>query len=794
MVSVRIGALDRKLLRDIWHLRGQVLAVTAVVMCGIAVFLTMRGMVESLVDTRDRYYAEYRFADVFANVKRAPESVAARIAAMPGVRAVETGITLEVMLDVPDLAEPATAQLISLPDGGSPRLNRLHLRSGRTVAAGARDEVLASEAFARANRLEPGATITAVINGRRERLVIVGIAISPEFIYTLRPASGLPDDRRYGILWMSRAALENAYDMDGAFNRVALGLEPGASERDVITALDRLLERYGAIGAYGRGEHLSDKVIRDEIRQDSIYGGVISAIFLGVAAFIVHIVLSRLVAIQRDQLGVIKAFGYGNRAIAAHFVKLALLVVVSGTLLGIPVAAWLGEGLAAIYRDFFHFPHYEWQLSARGLAMSVAISAASAFTGAYVAVLGAIRLPPAEAMRPPTPARFRPGWIERAGFQRWLSMTERMVVRNLERRPWKAALSVLGLALAVAIIVVGRYGIDALDRIIDVQFRATLKDDITIELNNPRAAAAIEAIAQLPGVIRAEPFRAVPVRLRAGHREKRTAVIGFAAQGNLHALVDLDYRATPMPDEGIVLSTKLAGQLGLAIGDRFMVELLEGARRSEAVVLAATVDDLVGLGAYMSLPALNRLMHEPAETLSGAYLTVDPAARERLYRRLKEMPMVRGVSVKESMLANFRDVIARSLLVQTIANIVFASVIAFGVVYNSVRIALSERGNELASLRVLGFTHREVAAMLLGEQLVLVLVAIPLGFAVGAGICAMLVMALDAQETMRLPLVFSGRTFAFAFVIVATAAMLSAFAIWRRLRGLDLIAVLKTRE
>ena len=490
----------------------------------------------------------------------------------------------------------------------------------------------------------------------------------------------------------------------------------------------------------------------------------------------------------------IKAFGYGNRAIAAHFVKLALLIVVSGTLLGIPIAAWLGEGLAAIYRDFFHFPHYAWQLSAGGLATAVAISAAAALAGAYVAVLGAIRLPPAEAMRPPTPARFRPGWIERAGFQRWLSMTERMVVRNLERRPWKALLSVLGLALAVAIIVVGRYGIDALDRIIDVQFRATLKDDITIELNNPRATAAIEAIAQLPGVIRAEPFRVVPVRLRAGHREKRTAVIGFSGGGSLHALVDLDYRATPMPADGMVLSTKLAGQLGLAIGDSVTVELLEGTRRSEAVVLVATVDDLVGLGAYMSLPALNRLMREPAETLSGAYLAVDPAARERLYLRLKEMPQVRGVSVKESMLANFRDVIARSLLVQTIANIVFASVIAFGVVYNSVRIALSERGNELASLRVLGFTHREVAAMLLGEQLVLVAVAIPFGFALGAGICVMLVMALDAQETMRLPLVFSGRTFAFAFVVVAAAAMLSAFAIWRRLRGLDLIAVLKTRE
>lgn len=480
-----VSALDRKLLRDLLHLRGQILAVALVVMCGIAVFVTMRGMYETLLRERDDYYARYRFAEVFAAVKRAPESLAARIAALPGVAAVDTGIALEVTLDVPNLTEPATALLISVPDRGAPRLNDLHILRGRALAPGARDEVLVSKAFAQANGLEPDATLGAVVNGRWQKLRIVGIAISPEYIYVLRPASGLPDDKRYGILWMGREAVGHAYDMDGAFNRVALTLARGASEREVIDSLDCLLARYGSLTAYGREDHLSNKVIADEINQDKIYGFVVSGIFLGVAAFIINIVMTRLVATQRDQVAVLKAFGYSNAFVGWHYLKMALVAVVLGAALGVPLAAWLGAMLAGIYRDFFHFPRLEWSLSPAGLVVALAMTLLAATLGAWGAVQRAVRLPPAEAMRPEPPPRFQPTIIERMGFERWLSIAERIIVRNLERRPWKAALSVLGIALAVAILVAGRYGMDALDYIIDIQFRMAQREDVMLEFSNP---------------------------------------------------------------------------------------------------------------------------------------------------------------------------------------------------------------------------------------------------------------------------------------------------------------------
>lgn len=789
-----ISALDRKLLRDVWHLRGQVLAVALVVMCGVAVFLTMRGTYETLVNERADYYARYRFGDVFAGLKRAPESVAAQIAGLPGVQTVDTGIALEVTLDVPGLAEPATGQVISVPDHGRPLLNDLYIRRGRYIEPGARDEVLVSQAFAEANGLEPGARLGAVINGRWQRLTVVGIANSPEFIYVLRPSNNLPDHKRYGIVWMGREAVGHAYDMAGAFNRVVLGLSRGASEPGIIEALDRLLERYGSLGAYGREDQPSHKVISDEIDQNKVYGFVVSAIFLGVAAFIINIVLTRLVATQRDQIAVLKAFGYANRTVGLHYLELALVAVFLGVVLGLGLAAWLGGLLADMYRDFFSFPHFAWSVSGFGLAVGIGVSFVAAAVGAFGAVARAVRLPPAEAMRPEPPARFRPTIVERLGFQRWLSIGERIIVRNLERRPWKAVLSMTGIALAVAIIIAGRYGGDALDRIMDVQFRASQREDAVVEFVTPLSARARHAVGHLAGVTAAEPFRFVPVRLRFGHRERRAGILGLTPGGELRAIVGLDYRRFEPPPDGLLMSVKLAQSLGAVPGDMVTVEVLEGRRIHARLPLVGQVDDLVGVSAYMALPSLNRMLREGG-ALSGAFVRVDETKREAFFEAVKATPAIQGTSVKEATLANFRDVIARSLSIQTVINVLFASIIAFGVVYNSVRIALSERGHELASLRVLGFTQREIAFMLLGEQALLTLLAIPVGFALGYGICASVAASINAtQDTFRLPLVLSGETFAFAFFVVALASLVSGLLVWGRLQRLDLVAVLKTRE
>jgi len=787
-----VKARNRMLERDLWHLRGQVVAAALVVACGVAAFVSMRATYESLLQARDDYYRALRFADVFVQLKRAPLSLAARVAEIPGVAQVRTRVVLQATLDVPGLDEPASGRLVSIPEEQRPMLNDLSLRAGRYIEPGRSDEVIASEAFAIANGLKVGESIGAIINGRWKRLRIVGVALSPEYIYEVGAGTIFPDNQRFGVLWMGEKALASAYNMEGAFNDLSLALTAGASEADVIERLDVLLTRYGGLGAYGREEQLSHRFISDEIAQNRVTSTFVPGIFLGVAAFLLHIVLSRLTAMQRTQIGLLKAFGYTDHQVGWHYLKLALVTVLAGLVLGGALGVVAGSWLTQMYQDYYRFPHLAFEVSPGVLSLILSIVLATAVIGALGAVRRAVRLPPAEAMRPEAPANFRAGLLERTGLSARLSTSERMIARSIARRRWKSLLAVLGIGCAVGILVVGRFGLDAMNYMLHVQFQVVQRDDVTVVFVEPESPRVRYELERLPGVLTAEPFRTVPARLRFEHRSKRIELTGLPHDGELRRLVDATLRPVQLPPSGVLLTRKLAELLGVRSGEFITATVLEGARPVHTLLVAGLVDEPVGIGAYMDLRALNSLMHEEG-SLSGAYLSVDPDRAQELYRELKRLPAVSGVAFRDAMLRSFDRILNRSMRTVSVVEVLFACVIAFGVVYNGARIALSERGNELASLRVLGFTRREVTWLLLGEQGVLTLLAVPLGFALGIGIAWLLSRSLNT-ELYRIPLVLDGATFSFAVLAIVIAALLSGMLVARRISQLDLVAVLKTRE
>lgn len=803
--EIAVSALQRKLVRDIWHLKGPFAAVTLVVASGVALFVTLRSMNGYLLETQAGYYRSHRFAQVFAALEEAPRSLAERIAALPGVAAVEPRIVAEVLLDVPGLAEPATGRLVSIPERPAPMLNALHLRSGRWVTPGRPDEVIASHAFATANGLGLGDRFGAVIHGRWQELTVVGTAISPEYVYEIRGAGEIfPDNRRFGVLWMGRESLEAAFDLEGSFNDVVLTLAPrggsgGAAaeaarvaEARLIDRLDRLLAPWGGLGAYGRRDHVSHRFLSDEIAETRVTSILIPAIFLGVTAFLLHLVLQRLVGIQRDQIAVLKAFGYESRAVGVHYLEMALVPVLAGSVLGTVLGLWFAEGLAEVYTRFFQFPEGEFHPRWGVVAVGIAVAGGAALAGAFFAVRQALALPPAEAMRPPAPEEFRRGIVERLGLGRFLPLTARIIARHLQRRPVKAAFSTLGLALALAIVLVGLALFDAVDAMKVVQFEKVQREDVMVTFREVRPSAVGHELARLPGVTRVEPFRAVPARLVAGHRKHRTGILGLPPEGQLRQVVGRDGRPRRPPPEGLLLTAKLAELLGAGPGDRITVEVLERERPVVSAPIQATTDELLGTAAYMELAALHRLMDE-GDVWSGAFLAVDEAHAGELYSELKRLPGVTGVAVKSALVEGFEQTLAESFRISFAAILAFACVIAFGMVYNGARIALSERGRELASLRVLGFSKREVAAMLLGEQAVLTAFAVVPGLALGIGLLALVAFRMDT-ELFRMPFVITGPTMALSVMVTAAAAFLSGLAVRRRIARLDLIEVLKTRE
>ena len=761
-------------------------------MCGVASFVTLRSSYESLLGTRVSYYDAYRFADLFATVGRAPVGTLDRLREIPGVAQVRSRIVVGVSLDVPGLEEPAGGLMISMPERRDPVLNDLYIREGRYFSSGRSDEILVSEAFAEANRLAPGDRLGAVINGAREEFTIVGIALSPEYVYEIGSAAILPDNRRYGVIWINRGALEAAFNMRGAFNDAVFTLAHGADELEVIDRIDAILDPYGSLGAYGRDRQTSDVFLTNEIKQLRTTGTAVPIIFLGVAAFLLHIVLSRLVRTQREQIAVLKAFGYSNLSIGIHYLAMALIAVIVGSILGLLLGTWAGSQITEMYAQFYRFPLIRYTAGAQSLGVALLISGGSALVGALSAVFSAVKLPPAEAMRPEAPARFKAGILERLGIGRNLPTSVRMIMRSLERNPVKAFLSTLGIALSVAILIVGRYSGDAIDVLTNFQFEGAQREDVTVTFTEPLPRAAAYDLAALPGVLTVEPYRTVPAELSNGHLRRQVALSGMEPGGELRRVLDMEGRPYNLPPGGVILTRQLAELLEVEPGDRITAEVLTGRRPDFALEVSQVIDEFVGLNAYLDAELLSRLIGEDRR-INGAWLLVEDGREGEFNEALKGTPAIAGTMFRKAALESFNKTIAESQGISRGVMIFFACIIAIGVLYNSARISLSERGRELASLRVLGFRKGEVAFYLLGEQALLVLLALPLGYAIGWLMVLSLVESF-ASELFRFPFVISPQTLAFATIVVLIAATISALLVRRRIFTRDLIEVLKTRE
>jgi putative ABC transport system permease protein len=784
--------LDRKLLRDLWAMKGQAAAIAAVMAAGVTMFVAYFSNFDSLQRARAAYYDDARFADVFASVKRAPARLEASLAAVPGVETVATRVVSDVTLDVPGMAEPATGRLISVPDRGRPPLNDVLLRRGRWIDPQRPDEVLASEMFSQAHGFEPGDTVAALINGRRRHLTIVGIVLSPEYVYAIAPGEMFPDPARFGIFWMGRSALAGAFDLDGGFNDVTLTLGREAAAGEVIADVDRLLEPYGGRGATTRSNQLSAWTLENELAQLQMFGLLIPGVFLAVAAFVLHVALTRALSLQRTQIAALKALGYGNGAIARHYVKWALIIAAAASVCGVAAGAWLGSSLIVIYNEFFRFPTLAYYLSPALALQSIGGSLAVAALGAQAAVRRAVRVPPAAAMRPEPPARYRRSVMEARWRPLRVSFATRMVIRSLERQPMKAAVSVVGIALAVAVLFIGLAFFDVMTALIEEQFTVTMRQDATITFVEPRAGRIVHDIRGLPGVMDIETARSVPVRLRAGTRARTLMLSGLTEAPQLTRVIDRSRGQVPLPPQGVVLSRMLGDLLRLRPGMSVTIEVLEGRRSSHEVMITGLVDDSLGLQAYMHVEPLRRMLRE-GHTVSSAAVTLDPAARDRFYAAVKTMPAIAGVSMRETALQNFRDTMGEHMNLSIFINVAFAAIIAFGVVYNSARVSLSERSRELASLRVLGFTRGEISMILLGEIAILTTMALPVGVAVGY-LLGELIMAGFTNEVYRLAFVVTPSTIAWAWLTVIVATILSGLLVRRRLDRLDLVAVLKISE
>jgi putative ABC transport system permease protein len=787
-----VKALDKKLLRDLVRLRGQVVTIALVIACGISQLVTFVTLYRSLDASRDTFYADTRFGDVFAHVDRAPRSLLPRVAEIPGVARVDGRVTGDFRLELPGVTVPLLGRFVSLDGAPDARLDTLFIDEGRSVAPGSSDEVVVSELFAEARGLRPGDSIVAVINGHEAKLRIVGVATSPEYVIATNPHSGFPDASTFGVLWMDGEALAKAMGRSGEINDLVLTVGGGADVDDVIGAVDRLLEPYGGTGAVAREQQLSAKFLDSKIEQYRSMSRIVPFIFLGVAAFLLNLVMSRIVGTQREQIATLKALGYGTGALARHYLLFSLAVSALGGALGVLLG--LGEAELAVHAilRFFNLPILVFRFDPAAAVAGVVASLGAGTLGAMSAVRRTVRLPAAEAMQPEPPESFKPTFIERLRFDRLVGVAGRMVLRDIERHPVRLALSALAVALATSIMLVGTTMTDSLDRAIDFQFTHVEGEDLTLSFDRPRSATGLHELAHVPGVVVAEAQRAVAVKLSRGWRTRDVAVVGVPANATLRRLLDLHGRAIRPPATGVLLSRPLGGMLGVAAGDDLDAEVLEAGRRHVRFRVAGFIDDFSGLSAYMDLAALERQLGEPP-TLSGALLSVARGDVDEVAARIQKLPAVASYSEPALDRLQFQAQMSDSMRVMTVLLAAFASVIAVGMVFNNARIALAVRSRDLATLRILGFTRGEVATVLLGEQAVQLVLGVAIGLPLGHALGAAVLRSIP-PDLFRVPAVLSPASLVQAAAVVLLSGLACALWVRREANRLDLVSVLKARD
>ncbi|UWQ90598.1 ABC transporter permease [Rhodobacteraceae bacterium M382] len=787
-----VSPLDKKLRRDLWRMKGQATAIGAVIAVGVLMLVMMTGLTASISQTRATYYDRYRLADIFATVARAPERVEARIAALPGVSSLQSRVSGQALIDIPNEDLPIQAQALSLPDQGRPVLNDVYLTSGRMPEAQQSDEILLLHSFATARGLNPGDRLRATMNGARRSFRIVGLAQSPEFLYVTAPGEFIPDDARFAVIWMGRASLAATYDMNGAFNSLLLGLSRGADENAVLDAVDQILAPFGGTGAYPRDQQMSDRFISEEISGLKAASKVVPPLFLAVAAFLLYIVINRMVQSEREEIGLLKAFGYTNIEVGAHYARLVLAIAFGGAIAGCMGGVVAGRAMVGVFVTYYKFPFLVFELEPASFVIGVTTSTLAAAAGGVLVLRHVFALTPATAMRPPAPPDYsRTGQIGHS-VNRFLDQPSRMVLRRLTRQPGRIAGAVIGVACGMGLSAAMMTIYAGFDRTVDLTFGVIDRSDVTVTFTHAVSDKTLFELRRMPGVEQAEAVRHVPVVLSLGQRSHRGSLTGLPPSPELNRALNAQALPIDLPRQGIVLSTALADLLNAKPGDLIGVDVREGRQPLIRVPVAAIATALLGAPAYMDLEALNRMLREPRR-ISGAYLSIDQAHAKRIYADLRDMPTIAGISVKSQARVAFEVLMNTGAGAIRYVMGVIAFIITFGIIYNAARIAFAERARDLASLRVIGFSHGETAFILLAELGAVILLALPIGALLGYGL-AFNIASGFSTELYQIPVLISPRSYGTAMLVVIGAALFSGWLVKRDLDRLDLISALKTRE
>ncbi len=790
-----MSVLLKKMLRSMVRNRGQSLAVVMVILCGTSCYIALNSVYRNLLLTRDSYYAQYRFADFEIYLERAPNAALFKLEEIPGVRSVRGRIVQDVNVDIADVPQPRTGRIVSMPEPWGPVLNDVVVRSGRYFERGAQDETIVSEKFALANGIEIGDTVKVTLDGRKHPLRVVGLGLSPEYVYVIRNvAEMIPAPERFGILWVPQDFAESALNMKAACNNIVGSVDDVEAIDGILEQAGDILDIYGVFSKVHRDNQLSNNFVTNEIIGLSVNSKITPGIFLGIASLVILILLNRMVRNERTQIGLLKSYGYSNFVIGFHYLQYAIILSLAGCLGAVVVGNVLADQMIRMYVQFYQYPVLKSHVYPEVMAQAAGIALGFSILGAQLGARRAARIHPAESMRPESPPRGYRTRIERIAWL-WsrLSFTWKMIVRNVSRSKFRAGMNCVGVMISSGLLIVGFFAQDGIEYVLKFQYELSQKEDMKLNFMLERDKSALYEAARFEHVRRAEPLLQYPFELRNGWKKKDVVVTGLARDASLQLLLDDHLARVDVGDHGLVLADNIAEDLNVRAGDFVHMKPLMGRITDEVdVPVSKVVKQYLGGQGYMNIEALSRVLEEPY-AMNAVLLRTDPGMAHTVNESLKDLPALASVEIREDSYRNLRNILAKNMMIMSFMLIFFAGVISFSIIYNVTTVSLAERQRELASLRVLGFTIQEVGAILYKENIVASIIGLILGIPFGLSICRFLVKAFDT-DLYRFPFRVEPRTLVIATVLTIGFVAIANLAVRRKIHHLNMVEVLKERE
>ena len=797
--------LDRKLVRELWGSKWLLSAIISIIVVGVTCLVSMGTAYSNLTEAKRRYYRQCRMADFSIDLKKAPLSDLELVAEIPGVAAIRPRIGFYATVDIEEgtvkvdrsALEPLNGLVLSLPDRREPILNDIVLKRGSYFTDRRESEVIVNEAFALANGLEPGDWIRLVLNNRRQELFVVGTAVSSEFVYLLGPGTIVPDPDHFGVFYVKKSYAEDVFDFDGAANQVLgkMVTDGGISTDNVLSRAEQLLASYGVFSTTPLKDQPSNQYLSQEIEGLRSFAFFMPCVFLTVAAMVLNVLLTRLAEQQRTVVGTLKALGYSDGQVFAHFLKFGLSVGLTGALIGCVIGYVLAELLTWVYTFFFEFPDLRNHFKTNLHVTAVLISLLCAALGSLRGTRAVLRLQPAEAMRPKPPRQGKAILLERLTvFWSRLSSGWRMVLRSVVRNRMRTAAGVFAAAMGASVLVSGFMMKDASNFLVDFQFKWVVKSDVELTFKDEKSEDVVAEAQRLPGVDIAEPVLNVACTFNNGQHRRKGGITGLAPGATLTVPRDRAGRPIRIPSAGLAMSRKLAEILHLERGDLVTIRPIKGLRREHTVPVAEIADSYMGTAVYADIHYLSRLISEEL-AVSGLQLATshDENQLRELYRELKEMPALQGVTNRADMVESLEKTLVLNMLVFIGCLVVFAGVVFFGSILNASLVNLAERQREVATLRVLGYGPWQIGSLLLRESMIVTLIGTVLGMPIGYLMTVGMANGYDS-EMFRFPVILTPGTLVLTLVMAVLFGSLAHLCVQLSIHRMDWLEALQAKE